>query len=375
MADEPLRILRVVIGLNQGGVQQAVLNLFKGLDKTRFLPIACAIENSGAIGEEIRAAGFEVITLGYRRQPLRTILALAHIMRERRIDIVHASSYHPSFYARIAALLARVPVLISHEHVVFDHKRVQRVLLNKLLAPLTDGFIAVGNAVAQQVLGWYGYPAQKVQVIHNGVDTARFVPPQSRAEAKRKLGLDPERLAVGMICRLDHEKGHRFFFDAVSALDSRFAVQWLVVGTGRGEQQIRQEAEERGVGDAVQFLGLRRDVPDLLAAMDIYVLPTLQEGFPNSLLEAMAAGCAVVASDFPGNLELVQDQQNGLVAPMGDSGVLTDCIEKLLAHEDLRIRLGAEARRHVESTFSIEQNVKKTENFYERLWRGRRAAR
>ena len=135
MADpKRLKILRVVIGLNQGGVQQAVLNLFKGLDKRKFEPIACAIENTGAIGKEIEAAGFEVITLGYKRQPWRTIYALAKLMRDRKIDIVHASSYHPSLYARIAGLLARVPVLISHEHTVFDRKRHQRTLLNRFLS-------------------------------------------------------------------------------------------------------------------------------------------------------------------------------------------------------------------------------------------------
>lgn len=370
----PLRVLRVVIGLNQGGVQQAVLNLFKGLDRKKFEPIACAIENTGAIGKEIEAAGFEVITLGYKRQPLHTIYALAKLMRERKIDIVHASSYHPSFYARIAGLLAGVPVLISHEHVVFTHKRWQRVLLNKLLAPFTDCFLPVGRAVARQVIDWYGYPEAKVEVIHNGVDTLRFSPPTSREDAKRKLGLDPHRLVVGMICRLDSEKGHRYFFDAVKELRGRFDVQWLVVGMGRGEAQVRQEAKDHGVDDVVQFLGMRRDVPDLLAAFDCYVLPTLQEGFPNSVLEAMSAGCSIVVSDFPGNLEVVSDGVNGLVAPMGDSATLMHHIETLLTDSGLRTRLGTEARRHIEENFSIRRNVDKTAVLYERLWNMKKGA-
>lgn len=370
----PLKVLRVVIGLNQGGVQQAVLNLFKGLDRRKFEPIACAIENTGAIGKEIEAAGFEVITLGYKRQPLRTIYALAKLMRERKVDIVHASSYHPSFYARIAGLLAGVPVLISHEHVVFANKRWQRVVLNKLLAPFTDCFLPVGHAVARQVIDWYGYPEAKVEVIHNGVDTYRFAPPTCREEAKRKVGLDPNRLVVGMICRLDPEKGHRYFFDAVKALHGRFDAQWLVVGMGRGEAQVMQEAKDRGVDEVVQFLGMRRDVPDLLAAFDCYVLPTLQEGFPNSVLEAMSAGCPVVVSDFPGNLEVVSDGVNGLVAPMGDSVALTRHIEALLTDSGLRMRLGTEARRHIEENFSIKRNVDKTASLYERLWSNKREA-
>jgi glycosyltransferase involved in cell wall biosynthesis len=370
-----LKVLRVVIGLNQGGVQQAVLNLFNGLDRQKFEPIACAIENTGTIGKEIEAAGFEVIVLGYKRQPLRTIYALVKLMRDRKIDIVHASSYHPSFYARIAALLAGVPVLISHEHVVFAQNRLQRVIFNKLLAPFTDGFLPVGHAVAKQVIDWYGYPEAKVEVIHNGVDTLRFTPPACREEAKRRVGLDPDRPVVGIICRLDPEKGHRFFFDAVKELRSRFDVQWLVVGMGRGEAQVMREAKERSVDDVVRFLGMRRDVPDLLAAFDCYVLPTLQEGFPNSVLEAMSAGCPVVVSDFPGNLEVVPDGVNGLVAPMGDSVTLTRHIEALLMDSGLRARLAVDARRHIEENFSIKQNVDKTAALYERLWNRKKRGR
>lgn len=369
-----LKILRVVIGLNQGGVQQAVLNLFNWLDKRKFEPIACAIENTGAIGKEIEEAGFEVITLGYKRQPWRTIYALTKLMLNRKIDIVHASSYHPSFYARIAGLLAGTPVLISHEHVVFTHKRLQRVLFNKLLAPFTDCFIAVGYAVARQVIDWYGYPNSKMEVIHNGVDTSRFTPPVLLKEAKQKVGLDPNRMVVGMICRLDAEKGHRFFFDAVKSLHNRFNAQWLVVGMGRGEAQVMQEAKDRGLGDVVQFLGIRRDVPDLLAAFDVYVLPTLQEGFPNSVLEAMAAGCPVIVSDFPGNLEVVTDGVNGLVVPMRDSVALTRRIEALIADPELRARLGIAARRHIEENFSAMQNAQKTAALYERLWAAKRGA-
>jgi L-malate glycosyltransferase len=365
---KPLKVLRVVIGLNQGGVQQAVLNLFKGLDRQKFEPVACAIENTGAIGEEIEAAGFEVIVLGYKKQPLRTIYALFKLMRERKIDIVHASSYHPSFYARIAGLLAGVPVLISHEHVVFAHKRWPRVVINKLLAPFTDCFLSVGHAVARQVIAWYGYPEAKVKIIHNGVDTSHFVPPACREEARQKVGLDPRQPVVGMICRLDPEKGHRFFFAAVKELHGRFDAQWLVVGMGRGEAQVMQEAKERGVDHIVRFLGMRRDVPDLLAAFDCYVLPTLQEGFPNSIIEAMSVGCPVVVSDFPGNLEVVSDGINGLVAPMGDSVALARHIEALLANSGLRTRLGMEARRHIAENFSIKQNVNKTAALYERLW-------
>ena len=186
-----------------------------------------------------------------------------------------------------------------------------------------------GQAVAEQVTVWYRYPPNKVQVIYNGVDTLRFHPPANKAEAKRHLGLDPDRPVVGMISRLDPLKGYDSFFDAINNLQVCHDVQWLMVGIGRDEQEIRNGAEERGLEKIVQFLGMRRDVPELLAAFDIYVLPTLKEGLSNSILEAMAAGCAVVVSDYPGNLEVVSDGVNGLVVPMRDSAVRSPSVLKL----------------------------------------------
>jgi glycosyltransferase involved in cell wall biosynthesis len=365
----PIKILRVVIGLNQGGVQQGVLNLFRGLDPNRFEPIACAIENTGAIGSEIVKAGFEVIVLGYKRQPWRTILALAKLMREKRVDIVHASSYHPSLYARIAGLLAGVPILMSYEHVVFDRRRKGREYLNRLLQPRTNAFTAVGNAVAEQVKTWYDYPQDKVHVIHNGVDIERFRPPVDRRAAKQALGLDPDRPVVSMICRLDEEKGHVFLFQAIKAISVALDIQWLVVGAGRGEAKIKSQADALGVASRLQFLGLRRDIPEILAATDIYAFPTLQEGFPNSLLEAMSSGCAVVASDFPGNLEVASHERNALIVPMRDGTALSLAISRLLDDQVLADKLGHQARVDIEENFSLAAYACKMSALYESLWR------
>lgn len=359
-----IKVLRVVIGLNQGGVQQGIFNLFQGLDKTIFEPIACAIENTGAIGEEIVASGYEVIVLNYQRQTWKTIRALVKLMKERQIDIVHASSYHPSFYARTAAILAGVPVILGYEHVMFDRRRLQRVLLNRLLAPWTDGYTAVGKAVSDQVCQWYGYAPDKVKVVHNGVDVERFHPPQCRRAAKETLGLDPNRLVVGMMCRMDLEKGHRYFFEAIQALKQTYDVQWVVVGMGREEPAIHEQAKSLGVSDDVQFWGLRRDVPDVLRAFDIYVFPTLKEGFPNSLLEAMASGNAVVASDFPGNLEVARDRANALIAPMQDARALKEHIETLITDESQRNALSAQARSDIVEHFSLQRYAKKMSELY-----------
>lgn len=362
-----IRVLRVVIGLNQGGVQQGVLNLFRGLDPNRYEAIACAIENTGAIGKEIEAAGFEVIVLGYKREMWKTINAIVKLIKEREIDIVHASSYHPSLYARIAGVIARAPVILSYEHVVFENKRMPRVFANKLLDYFTDGYTAVGEAVFKQVVDWYRYSPEKVHIIHNGVDTERFYPIENKLNIKTKLELSLDKPVIGMVSRLNKEKGHRFLFEAIACLREEFDVQWLIIGTGREDALIKQQAKDAGVDDCVLFMGLRRDIPDLLRALDIFVFPTLQEGFPNVLLEAMASGCAVVASDFSGNLEVAEHERNALIVQMADSLALSVAIKRLLTSSEYARELAKQARMDIVNNFSLQAYVGNMSKYYEQL--------
>lgn len=365
----PINVLRVVIGLNQGGVQQGVLNLFRGLDPRRFRPIACAIENDGAIGREIAAGGFEVVVLGRRKKGwgIGIVRDLARLIREREIQIVHGSSYHPSLFARVAGLLAKAPVLISHEHTMFLHRRPKRCLYSHLLGKVTDANIAVCRAVRDQVISWYRLDPTRVRVIYNGVDADRFRPGLAQVEAKRQLGIGPEVLTVMAIGRLDPEKGHRFLFEAISPLWRQRNLRVVVVGTGRGEEAVRAAADAHGVTPAVTFTGLRRDIPELLAAADIFAAPTLQEGFPNAVLEAMAMARPVIATDVAGNTEAVTHEHDGLVVPRADVGALRSALVRLLDQPVLRDRLAAAARETVLARFTTARFVTGMQDLYEEL--------
>jgi len=365
----PINVLRVVIGLNQGGVQQGVLNLFRGLDTRRFRPIACALENDGAVGREIAAAGFEVVVLGRRKKGwgIGIVRDLARFIREREIAIVHASSYHPSLFARVAGLVAKAPVLISHEHVVFLHRRPKRCLYSHLLGRVTDANIAVCRAVRDQVVSWYRLDPARVRVIYNGVDSDRFRPGLPRAEAKRQLGIAQTAFTVMTTSRLDPEKGHRFLFEAVAPLWRERNLRLVVVGTGRGEAAVRAEADSYGLTPAVTFTGLRRDIPDLLAAADLFVVPTLQEGFPNVVLEAMAMARPVIATDVAGNTEAVTHEHDALVVPCAEPGALRRALVRMLDDPALRDRLAAAARETVLARFTTARFVTAVQDLYEEL--------
>lgn len=368
-----IKVLRVVIGLNLGGVQQGVDNLFRHLDPERYLPMACALENDGAIGREIARAGFEVVVLGLKGRTARPriIYELARLMRERQIDLVHGSSYHPSLFARLAGLAAGVPILISHEHSLVHRRRPHRALIMRLLGRYTQAHIAVSQAVRRQALSWYSLPPEKVEVIYNGVG-GRFLEAASLRQAGReKLGLAPQTRVVGLVSRLHLNKGYASLFAALDELRERFPLKVLLVGVGLYEPEIRALAAAHNLTEVVDFLGLRRDVPELLAAMDVFVLPSAQEGFSNALLEAMAVGLPVAVSDHEALLEAVEPGQSGLVFPREDVPALRDCLREILADPQLAERLGQAARERVAAHFTVDQYGRRTQALYDRLVRQR----
>lgn len=373
----PISVLRVVIGLNQGGVQQGVLNLFRGLDPKRFRPIACAIENDGAIGREIAAGGFEVVVLGRRKKGwgIGIVRDLARLIREREITIVHGSSYHPSLFARVAGLLARAPILVSHEHTVFPRRRPKRCLYSHILGRVTDAHIAVSRAVRDQVVSWYRLEPARVRVIHNGVDVDRFRPGLPRNDAKRRLGLSPETLTLVTTSRLDPENGHRFLFEAIAPLWRERRLHLVVVGTGRGEGAIKAAAETHGLGTAVTFTGLRRDIPEILAAADVYVAPMLQTGLSNAVIEAMAMACPLIATDTAGNLETVTPEEDALIVPQMDVEALQKTVIRLADDPGLRDRLGMKAREAILARFTAGHYVAAVQGLYEELLAAKLGAR
>lgn len=368
-----IKVLRVVIGLNLGGVQQGVLNLCRHLDPERYEPIVCALENDGVVGREIARAGFEVIVLGLKGKAARPriISELYRLLRSRRIDLVHGSSYHPSLLSRLAGWLARVPLLVSHEHTIYQHFHPHRALVSHLLGRTTQAHIAVSQVVRQQVLSWYRLDPDKVHVIYNGARPEFFKAGALRRASRRKLGLSPETRVLGMVSRLHLGKGFNDLFAALAGLNSRMPLRLLLVGIGPHEQEIRELAARHGLGEAVEFLGHRRDVPELLAAMDAFVLPSLQEGFSNALIEAMAVGLPVIVSDHQGNLEAVEPGVSGLIYPQGDVEGLKAGLAQVLEHPRRARRWGQAAQARVAAHFTVEGFGRQVQALYDRLVRER----
>jgi len=298
---------------------------------------------------------------------LRFFLQLCWVIYRRRVDLLHVNSYVPGNYARLAAALMQVPIIIDHWHGFTRFSRKRRFIC-RVLGRFTDLSLAVSRGVRDYLVTQGGLNPAKVRVVVNGVDVAAIDAASPGKAVRRELGLPEGVPVIGLVGRLDHwGKGHKELFEAMATLMERHPVQALIVGGGRRIDEVRQLAAGLGLADAVHFLGERPDVPDLLNAMDIFVLPSYSEGLSLALLEAMAAGKPVVATAVGGTPEVVTEGDNGLLIPPRDAAALAGALERLLADPALAQRLGANARNHVRAHFSLDRLGREINEIYGEL--------
>lgn len=298
---------------------------------------------------------------------LRFFFRLCWVIYRCRVALIHVNSYVPGNYARLAAALMQVPIVIDHWHGFTRFNRKRRFIC-RVLGRFTDLSLAVSAGVRDYLVTQGGLNPAKVRVVANGVDIAAIDAARPGDEVRLELGLPEGAPVIGLVGRLDHwGKGHKELFEAMAGLRERHPAHALIVGGGRRMDEVRQSAESLGLAGAVHFLGPRQDVPDLLNAMDIFVLPSHSEGVSLALLEAMAAGLPVVASAVGGLPEVVQDGDNGLLIPPRDAGALAGALERLLTDPALARRLGANARAHVREHYSLNRLGREINEIYGEL--------
>jgi glycosyltransferase involved in cell wall biosynthesis len=240
-------------------------------------------------------------------------------------------------------------------------------LVERLVNQYTDVIVANSEAVRQDAIRQEGLPPDKVVVIHNGLDVPRFAV-KPRADLRAGLGVRDGVPVIGVVANFIHYKGYEFFLEAWRMIRTRTPdAVGLLVGDGPMRAPMERRAAEMGLADSLRFVGLRTDIPDLLALMDVVVHPSLEEGFSNAVLEAMAAGRALVVTAVGGNPEAVTDEVTGVLVPPRDPAALAGAVLRLLADPAARVRLGDAARRRVASDFTLDAMVRQYEALYQRL--------
>ena len=307
-------------------------------------------------------------------QDLKALLSLWRLLIREKPSMVHTHTSKAGILGRLAAKLAGVPIIIHrpHGHVFYGHfgPLVSKcfLLTERVMARITDRMVALTEAERNDHIALSVFGPEKIATIHSGVDVDQFMNVQVNiAEKKRTLGLNSKGLVVGTVGWLLPIKGPMHLLKAMSNVwESHPKTTLIFVGKGDLEIGLKEEVRRMGVSDKVVFLGWRDDIPEIMQVLDVFVLPSLNEGMGRVLVEAMAAGKPVVASRVGGILDLVKEGQNGFLAEPGDEKGLAIAIKKLLEDKKMRDEMGKRGRE-IAQDFSVEKMIEKVDVLYEAL--------
>jgi glycosyltransferase involved in cell wall biosynthesis len=378
-AAAPIHILYLIdFWASPGGTERHLSYLLGALDHSRFkCHVVIFNYQPNALVDKARAEGIEIIHLPvaryYTPNAFRQGIKLFRLIRERRIDVVQTFHYKSDIYGAVIARLAGVKRIISSKRDAADYKSEFRFFMHRLVRGITRRYIVVSEVVADVIRRKEKVPAERISVIYNGVDLDRYTVPDAdtKAAAKVALGFAPDAFVIGMSAWFRPEKDHQLLIDAYlaivpSAPDARLAF----VGAGPLFDHYRRQVAERHLEDRIKFIGSVDDVRGALQAFDVACLvPRINEGFSNSVLEKMATGLPVIVTDVGGNKEAVAQGRTGYVIPPGARAELEKHLLALYRDPALRARMSAASRERVEELFSLRQMIDRHVTLYDSLTR------
>ena len=354
-----------------GGTERMILALLEGLDRNKYEPFLCTIKPGGALLPEAEKLGVRAATLNAgSRTDLPALSGIIQLLRKEKPGILHTFLFHANIAGRIAGRMCGVPAIISSQRSVDEWRKPWHSALDRWTSGLCDLIISNSEAGRKALIERERIGPLKIITIHNGINAEKFKAGADTAGARKVFGFQPGDTVIGIIANLRAVKGHKYLFKAfqnVRRTTPDVRLKLLVVGEGKLEGELRDLADKLGVSNDVVFAGFRNDVPQVLAAIDIFVLPSLWEGFPVSVLEAMASGKPVIASRAGGIPEAVVEGETGLLVPPGDVPALEKAISALACSPELAKKMGEAGREKAVSDFGIEKMIRKTEGIYERL--------
>ena len=376
-----LHIALCITELHVGGAERVLVELATRLDRTRFEPFVCSMKPRPVEGEHhfldvLREADI-AIEFADIASPLTLPLKIAKlrkIFKLRKPHVCQSFLFHANFFSRLAARSAGVPVVVSGIRVA-EHEKKWHLQLDRLTQSLVNQYICVSKGVAEHTAAQGGIAQRKITVIPNGIDVAGYE--NASPVDLTSCGCSPNTRKVIVIGRLHQQKGIDWLLQTMPLwLEQRPDCELLIVGDGPERNRLEHMAMQLPSHDRVRFLGHRRDVPQLLAAARLLLLPSRWEGMPNVVMQAMAAGLPIVATEAEGIEELLLEQHHAfeaieaaaLTSPQtcrfGDANEFAAKVNAILDQPELGQRLGEQNREHIRQHFSVERMVEA----YEQLW-------
>jgi len=357
----PPGIFLMIDSLQTGGSERQFAAVSRSLDGERFRVELGCIQAKGIFLDGLTVSAFPLGGSLYGFHSWKTRLQLGRHLRARGISIAHAFDFYSNLTLLPAAKLAGIPVVIGSQRQLGDLLTPLQARAQLLMFHGCDAIVCNSNAAAKRLIE-DGIGEKRIRVIRNGLPAEAF------AAATPALPKREGWLRVGMIARMNSAaKNHSAFLRAAARVQSGVAqVEFVLIGDGPLRAALQEEAASLGLEDRVQFLGDRRDVSALLASLDVTVLPSASESLSNAILESMAAGVPVVASDVGGNPELLGDRR-GILSPVGDDKRLAESLLRLLRDRDLRRQMAQHCRFFAEENFTIERIRTSYEYLYAEL--------
>ena len=375
------KILYVIDNIEFGGGERVFSQIIRGLNKERF-SVFVASNPGGIFEKKIMEAGVKIDPLDMtHRYNIGTISQLKKIIKTRDVQIVHSQGGRADFFSRTAARIANVPIIISSMAMLVEGYDVSilrkglYVLIDRWTERWVNKFIVLSEAMRQSLIERHKIPPGNIVKIHNGIEIEEYNPDlkevrNKKLEVKRALGLKNNTLVIGAIGRLVWQKGFKYLIRAAPEVLDKFPkARFLIVGEGPLKNKLILTSEKLNVADRITFVGFRSDIKEILASIDVLAMPSLLEGLPMVLLEAMAMAKPIVATRIDGITEVLENDKTGLLVPAKNSHALAEAIVGILNDKAKANSFGLKAREVVKEKFSVKKMVKEIELAYEKLLR------
>jgi sugar transferase (PEP-CTERM/EpsH1 system associated) len=359
----PLRVMHLTYKFGVGGMEVGIAKLVNGLDPARIDSSICSSVPGDSLKERLRP-GVRLFELNRRSGNDPAFVShLYRLFKREKPHVVHTHRWGTLFEGLLAARLAGVPYVVHGEHGTLETRRhnawVQRRLWNRV-----DRLLSVSSRLAERMAQEIAYPPDRITVIRNGLDLARFAPAADPVSAKKALGIEPDTLVIGTVGRTVAVKDHATLLRALLRLKSaglRFAA--VIAGTGPLFDETARLASTLGL-EELRLLGNRDDVPEVMGAFDVFVLSSVSEGLSNTIQEAMACGLPVVATRVGGADELVVEHRTGLLTPASNPEAMADALAALARDSNMRQRFGSAGHERARAEFALERMIREYEQLY-----------
>ena len=364
---KPIRLMQVTHDLAIGGLQQVVLSLCRNINREKFHVSVLCLRAIGPLAPEIEKLGIKIIALPQRpgKTDYFSFLKVARIFRQENVQVIHTHNTQPLLDGVMGALLSGVTRVVHTDHARQFPDKNRYMFMEWLMSHFVYKMVGVSKQTQQNLHKYEKIPSRKLMSIENGIDIQRFQIEIDVTLKKKELALPDKGQVIGVISRLEKVKGITYLLQAMPQIIERIPdITLLIVGDGSEMKQLKTQSKQIRIQDHVVFAGSRHDIPEILQVLDLFLLPSLSEGLPLGLLEAMAAGCPVLASKVGGIPSVIENGKNGLLISPGDPEAIRKGILRLLFDEQQRNRFSDTAFQIIAERFSAEQMSRNYEKLY-----------